>query len=76
MQPMPSVGETPDFHLASVELSLAKNAKALIVERCPGLELVLGAQNPKSVFGREVSFHWWRRNSLLDCGKTDNRGSG
>ena len=75
MQPVPSVGEAPDFHLPSGELSLAKNTKALIIERRPGPELVLGTQNPKSVFEREVSFHW-RRNSLLYYWKTDNRESG
>ena len=40
-----AIAESPDFDLASVELSLAKDAQALIVERMPASELIPGAQN-------------------------------
>ena len=45
MQLVFAIAESPDFDLASVELSLAKDAQALIVERMPASELILGAQN-------------------------------
>jgi len=45
MQLVFAIAESPDFDLASVELSLAKDAQALIVERLPASELILGAQN-------------------------------
>jgi len=37
-----SIGEAPDFNLTSVELFLANDAKALVIERIPAPELVLG----------------------------------
>ena len=67
MQLMFTIGKAPDFDLTSVELSLAKDTKALIIERIPASELVLGTQNRQSIFRRQMSVHCWRENSLLDC---------
>jgi len=40
-----AIGKAPDFDLTSVELSLAKDAKALIIERLPASELIFSAQD-------------------------------
>ena len=45
MQLVFTIAESPDFDLASVELSLAKDAQALIVERMPASELIADAQD-------------------------------
>lgn len=62
-----TVGKAPDFDLTSVELSLAKDTKALIIEGIPASELILGTQNRQSIFRRKMNVHCWRENSLLDC---------
>lgn len=56
-----AVGKNLDFNLASIEFSLAENAKALIVERAPVPELVFGTQDRESVFGLEISIHCIRK---------------
>jgi hypothetical protein len=61
------IGKTPDFDLTSVELFLANDTKALIIERLPAPELILGTQNRQSIFRRKMNVHFWRENSLLDC---------
>lgn len=62
-----TVGKAPDFDLTSVELSLAKDTKALIIEGIPASELILGTQNRQSIFRGKMNVHCWRENSLLDC---------
>ena len=62
-----TIGKAPDFDLTSIEFSLAKNTKALIIERIPASELILGTQNRQSIFWLKMSVHCWRENSLLDC---------
>ena len=62
-----TVGKAPDFDLTSVELSLAKDTKALIIERIPAPELILGTQNRQSIFRRQVNVHFWCESSLRDC---------
>ena len=52
-----TIGKTPDFDLTSVELSLAKDAEALIIKRIPAPELVLGTQNRESIVEFEMSDH-------------------
>jgi hypothetical protein len=56
-----AVGKNLDFNLASIEFSLAENAKALIVERAPVPELVFGTQDQESVFRLEISIHCIRK---------------
>ena len=70
-----TIGKAPDFDLTSIELSLAKDTKALIIERIPASELILVTQDRQSIFGLKVNIHHERGNSLLDCLKTDNRDS-
>lgn len=53
-----TIGKAPDFDLTSVELSLAKDAKALIIERIPASELILGTQNRQSIFRRQMNVHF------------------
>jgi hypothetical protein len=67
MQLMFTIGKAPDFDLTPIELSLAKDTKALVIERIPAPELVLGTQNRQSIFRLKVSVHCSRGNSLLDC---------
>jgi hypothetical protein len=62
-----TIGKAPDFDLTSVEPSLAKNAKALIIQRVPPPELILGTQDRQSIFKRKMNVHFWRENNLLDC---------
>jgi hypothetical protein len=45
MQLVFAIAESPDFDLTSVEFSLAKDTQALIIERLPASELILGTQN-------------------------------
>ena len=45
MQLMFTIGKAADFDLMSIELFLAKDTKALIIEGIPASELVLGPQN-------------------------------
>ena len=52
-----TIGEALDFDLMSVELFLAKDTKALIIEGIPASELVLGTQNRQSIFRCELSVH-------------------
>jgi hypothetical protein len=51
------IGKAPDFDVTSVEPSLAKNTEALIIERIPAPELVLGTQNRESIVEFEMSDH-------------------
>jgi hypothetical protein len=44
-----TIGKVPNFDLTSVELSLAKDTKALIIERIPAPELILGTQNQEPI---------------------------
>jgi hypothetical protein len=57
MQLMFTIGKAPDFDLTSIQLSLAKDTKPLIIERIPAPELVLGAQNRQSIFRLKASVH-------------------
>jgi hypothetical protein len=52
-----TIRKGPDFDLTSVELFLAKDTKALIIERIPAPELILGTQNRQSIFWRQVNVH-------------------
>jgi hypothetical protein len=70
------VSKASDFDPPSVELSLAKDAKALIVERTPAPELVFGTQNRKSIFGFEMSIHCCRQKEPARLLKTHNRDDG
>ena len=45
MQLMFTIGKAPDFDLTSIELFLAKDTKALIIDGIPSSEFVLGTQN-------------------------------
>ena len=73
-----TIGKPPDLDLTSVELSLAKDTKALIIERIPAPELILGTQNRESIveFGmgnhsaRSSLLIAWKRTigALDDCG--------
>jgi hypothetical protein len=67
VQVMFAIGKVSDSDLTSVELSLAKDTKALVIERIPAPELVLGTQNRQSIFRLKVNVHCSRGNSLLDC---------
>jgi hypothetical protein len=62
-----TICKATDFDLTPIELSLAKDTKALVIERIPAPELVLGTQNRQSIFRLKVSVHCSRGNSLLDC---------
>jgi len=68
-----TIGKPPDFDLTSVELSLAKDAKTLSIERIPAPELVLGTQNRKSIFRLKLSVHCWRE---IACSIPENTQSG
>jgi hypothetical protein len=46
---MLTTGKAPDFDLTSVELSLAKDTKALIIERIPTPEVILDTQNQEPI---------------------------
>ena len=56
-----TIGKAPDFDLMSIELFLAKDTKALIIEGIPASELVLGTQNRQSIFRVELSVHLERK---------------
>ena len=56
-----TIGKALDFYLMSVELFLAKDTKALIIEAIPAPELVLGTQNRQSIFRFELSVHLERK---------------
>jgi hypothetical protein len=60
MQLMSPVAKTPDFYLTAIELSLAKDTTALVVERTPAPELILGTQNRESIFRFEMNVHCGR----------------
>ena len=62
-----TIGKALDFDLMSIELFLAKNTKALIIQRVPPSELILGTQDRQSIFRRQMNVHFWRENSLRDC---------
>jgi len=62
-----TVGKAPNFDFTSVELFLAKDTKAVIIERIPAPELILGTQDRQSIFRLKMNVHFWRENSLLDC---------
>jgi len=62
-----TIGKAPDFDLTSVELSLAKDAKPLIIERMPASELIFATQNRQSIFRPKMSVHCLGEDSLLDC---------
>lgn len=53
-----TIGKAPDFDLTSVELFLAKDTKALIIEGIPAPELILGTQNRQSIFRRQMNVHF------------------
>ena len=52
-----TIGKAPDFDLTSVELSLAKDTKALIIERIPAPESILGTQDREAIVEFEMSDH-------------------
>ena len=56
-----TIGKALDFDLMSVELFLAKDTKALIIEAITASELVLGTQNRQSIFRFELSVHLERK---------------
>ena len=56
-----TIGKALDFDLMSIELFLAKNTKALVIEGIPASELVLGTQNRQSTFRFELSVHVERK---------------
>ena len=56
-----TIAEALDFDLMSVELFLAKDTKALIIEGIPASELVLDTQNRQSTFRCELSVHVERK---------------
>jgi hypothetical protein len=65
VQLISATGEAPDFNLTPVELFLANDAKALIIERTPAPELVLGAHDRQSLVGFEMNIHLRRRTAWL-----------
>ena len=71
-----TIGKAPDFDLASVEPFLAKNTEALIIQRVPPSELILGPQDRQSIFRGKMNVHFWCENSLREALKTHNRDSG
>jgi hypothetical protein len=52
-----TIGKAPDFDLTSVELSLAKDTKALIIERIPAPESILGTQDREPIVEFEMGNH-------------------
>ena len=56
-----TIGKAPNFDLLSVELFLAKDTKALIIEGIPASESILGTQNRQSIFRYELSVHVERK---------------
>jgi ribonuclease BN (tRNA processing enzyme) len=54
---MSTISKALDFDLMSVELSLAKDARALIIERVPPSELILDTQNRQSILRRKMDVH-------------------
>jgi len=54
---MVTIGKAPDFDLTAVELSLAKDTNALIVERLPASESILSTQNREVIVEFEMSDH-------------------
>jgi hypothetical protein len=56
-----TIGKALDFDLMSIELFLAKNTKALVIEGIPASELLLGTQNRQSIFRCELSVHVERK---------------
>jgi hypothetical protein len=61
------VRKGPDFDLTPVEPFLAKDAKALVIERIPAPELILGTQDRQSLFRFEMNIHFASTNSLAGC---------
>ena len=57
MQLIFTIGKAPDFDLTSVELSLAKDTKALIIERIPAPESILGTQDREAIVEFEMGGH-------------------
>jgi len=47
-----------DLNLSAFEFSLTNTANALIIERTPAPELILGAQDRQSLFGFEMNIHF------------------
>ena len=70
-----TIGKALDFDLMSVELFLAKDTKALIIEGIPASELVLGTQNRQSTFRFELSVHVERKQPA-QIAEGDNRDAG
>ena len=65
---MSAIGEAPDFDLTSVELSLAKDTKALIIERIPAPESILGTQDREPIVEFRMGNHS-AKSSLLVASK-------
>jgi hypothetical protein len=57
MQFTSTIGKAPDFDLTSVELSLAKETKTLIIERIPAPESILGTQDREAIVESGMSDH-------------------
>jgi hypothetical protein len=65
-----TTGKALDFDLTSVELSLAKDTKALIIERIPAPELILGTQNRESIVEFGMGNHSPRSSLLIAWKRT------
>jgi hypothetical protein len=59
--------------LSAFEFSLANTANALIIERIPAPELILGAQDRQSLFGFEMNIHF--AETLLSIAKKRTIGT-
>jgi hypothetical protein len=65
MQLMSTIGKAPDFDLTAVELSLAKDTKALFIERIPAPESILGTQDREPIVEFEMGNHTATSNLLV-----------
>ncbi len=65
-----TIGKAPDFELTSVELSLAKDTKALIIERIPAPELILGTQNREPIIEFGMGNHSAKSSVLIAWKRT------
>jgi hypothetical protein len=68
------IGKAPDFDLTSVELFLAKDTKALVIEGIPAPELILGTQNRQSIFRGQMNVHFL--GVRIACSIAENAQSG
>jgi hypothetical protein len=65
-----TIAKAPDFDLTSVEPSLAKDTKALIIEGIPAPELILGTQNRESIVEFGMGNHSARSSLLIAWKRT------